>query len=140
MAVEDTNPIPTYGNSRQCSNAVMQPGGQIKNLCKWSHLVVKFATNACGAIWWSNLKLMQVAPSRGQFCNLFKWRHLVVKFATNASGAIWLTNASGILSSWRDNSSFRCYTLGPLCLWQCFLNQCERLPGEAMQVASAPFC
>ena len=31
------------------------------------------------------------------------------------------TNASGILFSWRDNSSFRCYTLGPLCLWQCLL-------------------
>ena len=30
------------------------------------------------------------------------------------------TNASGLLFSWRDNSSFRCYTLGPLCLWQCF--------------------
>ena len=33
------------------------------------------------------------------------------------------TNASGILFSWRDNSSFRCYTLGPLCLWQCFPSQ-----------------
>ena len=31
-----------------------------------------------------------------------------------------LTNASGILFSWRYNSSFICYTLGPLCLWQCF--------------------
>ena len=59
------------------------------------------------------------APSCVQICNLCKWCHLVVKFATNASGAIWLTNASGILFSWRDNSSFRCYTLGPLCLWQC---------------------
>ena len=35
--------------------------------------------------------------------------------------ANFLTNASGILNSWRDNSSFKCYTLGPLCLWQCFL-------------------
>ena len=25
--------------------------------------------NACGAIWWPNLKLMQVAPSGGQICN-----------------------------------------------------------------------
>ena len=31
------------------------------------------------------------------------------------------TNASGILFSWRDNSSYRLYTLGPLCLWQCLL-------------------
>ena len=30
------------------------------------------------------------------------------------------TNASGILFSWRDNSSYRLYILGPLCLWQCF--------------------
>ena len=29
------------------------------------------------------------------------------------------TNASGILFSWRDNSSYRLHTLGPLCLWQC---------------------
>ena len=33
--------------------------------------------------------------------------------------AKFLTNASDILFSWRDKSSFRCYTLGPLCLWQC---------------------
>ena len=33
--------------------------------------------------------------------------------------AKFVTNASGILFSWRDNSSFRPYTLGPLCLWQC---------------------
>ena len=45
----------------------------------------------------------------------------MVKFATNASGAIWLTIASGILFGWRDNSSLRFDTLGPLCLWQCFL-------------------
>ena len=32
------------------------------------------------------------------------------------------TNASGILFSWRDTSSYRLYTLGPLCLWQCLCN------------------
>ena len=32
-------------------------------------LVGKFVTNASGAIWWPNLKLMQVAPSGGQLCN-----------------------------------------------------------------------
>ena len=51
----------------------------------------------------------------------------MVKFATNASGAIWLTNASGILFSWRDYSSFTCYTLGPLCLWQCLHLHCQTL-------------
>merc|ERR1711911_451456 len=63
-------------------------GGQICNLCKWRHLVAKFATNASGAIWWPNLQLMQVAPSGGQICNLCKWRHLEAKFATNVNGAI----------------------------------------------------
>ena len=63
--------------------------------------MAKFGTHASSAIWWPILQLMQVAPSGGQ---------------------IWLTNASGILFSWRDNSSPRCYALGPLCLWQCFSN------------------
>jgi len=49
-------------------------GGQICNLCKWRHLVAKFATNTSGAIWWSNLQLKQV----------------VVKYATNAIGAMLL--------------------------------------------------
>ena len=65
---------------------VTQSGGQ---LWKWSHLVVKFETNASDALWWPNLQLVQVAPSSGQICNSCKWRHLVAKFATNASGAIW---------------------------------------------------
>ena len=65
--------------------------------------VPKFATNASGTIWWTILQL----------CEL---RHLVVKF---------VTNASGILFSWRDNSSFRVNTLGPLCLWQCFFDSSQ---------------
>ena len=99
--------------------------------------MAKFATHASGAIWWPILQLMQVAPFGGQICNLCKWRHLVVKFATNASGAIWLTNTSGILFSWRDNSSFRCYTLGPLCLWQCFIYIVEVVEG-IVEVTKVP--
>ena len=38
--------------------------------------------------------------------------------------ANFLTNASGILFSWRDSSSFRCYTLGQLCLCQCIFISC----------------
>ena len=37
----------------------------------------------------------------------------------------FVTDASGILFSWRDNSSFRPYTLGPLCLWQCLFQEHE---------------
>ena len=55
----------------------------------WCHPVAKFATYASGAIWWSNLQLMQVVPSGGQICNSCKWRHLVAKFVTDASGATW---------------------------------------------------
>ena len=37
------------------------------------------------------------------------------------------------LFCWKDNSSYRCNTLGPLCLWQCFmenwLNGCAKLGG-----------
>ena len=45
---------------------------------------------------------------------------MVAKIGTNANCITFLTNASGILFYCRVNSSFRCYTLGPLCLWQCF--------------------
>ena len=57
-------------------------GGQFCNFCEWLNLLVKFVTNASGAIcwakfvtnvsgaiWWPNLELMQVAPSGGQFYN-----------------------------------------------------------------------
>ena len=37
--------------------------------CKWRHLMAKFEAYASGAIWWSNLQLMQVAPSGGKICN-----------------------------------------------------------------------
>ena len=49
---------------------------------------------------------------------------MVVKFeliqVENKQLAKFGTNATGILFSWRDNSSSRVNTLGPLCLWQCF--------------------
>ena len=72
-------------------------GGQVWKQCKLCHLVVKYGTNASGAIWWANLQLMQLAPSGGQIWNQYasgasggkignqcKWRHLVAKFATNS--------------------------------------------------------
>ena len=59
---------------------VAPSGGNICNECRWRHLVVKFAINASGAIWWPNLQLK---------C---KCCHLVVKFATDEVGAIWWPN------------------------------------------------
>ena len=35
--------------------------------------MTNISTHASGAIWWSNLQLMQVAPSGGQICILCKW-------------------------------------------------------------------
>ena len=53
LADGDTNPILTDDANRTFqSNVAMQvtqPGS------KWCHLVAEFATNATGAIWWSNL-------------------------------------------------------------------------------------
>ena len=68
---------------------------------------------------------MQVAPSGGQICNKCKWCHLVAKFGTNASCALWWPNLelmqvepplAGEITQVLD----AIYTLGPLCLWQCF--------------------
>ena len=39
---------------------VMQPGGQICNICKCCHLMANFGTNASGATWWTNFEPMQV--------------------------------------------------------------------------------
>ena len=44
-------------------------------------------------------------------------------------------NASGIIFWWRDNSSYKLYTLGPLCLWQCFFDAFPKY----IQVISEPY-
>ena len=49
----------------------------------------QFATRACGAIWWPNLQLMQVAPPGGQNWDQLWWHHQVVKFWTNTSGTTY---------------------------------------------------
>ena len=53
-------------------------------------MLAKFGTNSGGITWWSKFELIQV----------LKWIQ--------------------IQYSWKDNSSYKLYTLGPLCLWQCF--------------------
>ena len=63
LADEDTNPILTDNANRAIQGnvamQVTQPGGQ---LCKWCHLVVKFATNASGTTWIGSKFGHQVAP------------------------------------------------------------------------------
>ena len=70
LADEDTNSILTDNANRAIQGnvaiQVTQSGGQS---WKWSHLVVKFATDASDATWWPNLQLVQVAPSCGQIWN-----------------------------------------------------------------------
>ena len=74
--------------------------------------MAKIGTNANCITGWPNLEPILVPTPGGQILNYCKWNHIQLpKFGTNVSS---------ILFSWRDNSSYRLYTLGPLCLWQCF--------------------
>ena len=50
--------------------ATWWPNWQTINMC---HVVAKFAANASGTTWWTNLQPMQVVPQGGQICNLCKW-------------------------------------------------------------------
>ena len=67
------------------------PIGQSKAI--WQCIV----TQPGGQLWWSNMELMQLAPSGGKIWNQYasgasggkmgnqcKWRHLVAKFATSS--------------------------------------------------------
>ena len=56
------------------------------NQSKLCHMVAKFASNASCAIWWTNVQIMQVAPSGGQI-------------GTNASGAVLLPNSVQVTES-----------------------------------------
>ena len=80
LADEDTNSILADNAYRVFQGIVAmqvtQPDGQ-------HYILVKFGTNSGGITWWSNFELIQVEPH------------------TIGLG----TNASGILFSWRDNSS-----------------------------------
>ena len=134
LADEDTNSILTDNANRAIQgNVAIQVTYYVTRL---NLVLAKFATNASGAIWWQNMQLMQVAPPGAQNWNQCKLYYRLAKFGTNASDATCVTtiqlakfetNASGILFSWRDNSSYRLYTImGPLCLWQCF----NWMPGQ----------
>ena len=87
---------------------------------------IVFLQIASGTIWWPNLQPMLIAFHIGQIWNQCWWRHLVVKFWTNTSGTAltkFVTYASGILFSWRDNSSWKSQYPGsvvPLAMF-CFL-------------------
>ena len=49
---EDTKPILTDDANKEIPI----------NMTMWRHLVAKFPTNACDAIWWPNFVLMQEFP------------------------------------------------------------------------------
>ena len=75
LADEDTNSLRRDNARAFRGNVAMQvthvepSGGQIWNLCKWRHLVYNFANNSSGAIWWTSLQLMQIAPPGDQNWN-----------------------------------------------------------------------
>ena len=52
--------------------------------------MANYTTNASGAIWWPNLKLIQLELSGGQICNYASdaISHLVAIYATYASDAL----------------------------------------------------
>ena len=135
LADEDTNSILTDDvNMATISNVAMQvapSGGQNWNQCKWRYLVAKSVTNAGGATWWCKkqqyIQATQVAPQGGQIYNQCTWCHLMAKIGTNTS-YIW--NQCKTCTLWshlqidfcqKNDLSYRVNTLGPLCLWQCFI-------------------
>ena len=73
LADEDTNSILTDKANRafqgnvtvEVTRVISMTGTNYTyfNLCKWRHLMVKFVTNASGAIWWPNLQPIQVHSS-----------------------------------------------------------------------------
>ena len=97
---------------------VAPPGAKIGTNANCITLA-KFGTNSGDFTWWSNFELIQAEQHTiGQIWNQFWWHHLVVKFWTNTSGTTY---------NWPNASSKRTqvidsiYTLGPLCLWRCFI-------------------
>ena len=68
-------------------------------------------TNASGAIWWTILQLMQIAPSGGQISNFRmqvaapdgqNWNqcylhYMLAKFGTNSGGITWWSNCGQVV-------------------------------------------
>ena len=59
----DLTDVTLAGNSRQCGNAVMQPGQPMQVTPPDDQILNP------GMLCWPNLQLMQMAPSGGQICN-----------------------------------------------------------------------
>ena len=103
LADEDTNSILADNAKRVIQGDVVtqctQPGGQLCKQCKRRHLMTKFYINPSFDTLWSNMQIIQVAPSGGQIRNICMWCHLVAKFATYASGAMLLPNLVRVTES-----------------------------------------
>ena len=74
--------------------------------------MVKFATNASGAIWWPNIQLMQVAPSDGQICDECKWCHVVAEYSPSHGVNFWVffldwkAESANFIAFWMYASSY----------------------------------
>ena len=107
----------------------------------------KFATNAIGAIWWSNLESickwcirwqnwqpMQVAPSGGQICNQFKKFHwnqfqtiLVERFTQVMDLIPWVRCASSnVWLWWVLNDANDSFLFLSFVKWKCHTVGCSR--------------
>ena len=72
-------------------------------------MLAKFGTNSGGITWWSKFELIQV----------LKWIQ--------------------IQYGWKYNSSYKLYTLGPLCLWQClFKSSLKRINFQTSKNGRGP--
>ena len=60
-------------------------------------------------------------------------------FATNANYATWWSKFEPMLIfSWRDNSSYRCNTLGSFCIQQCFYSWVQQIQSKTVILALCP--
>ena len=77
------------------------------------HVVAKIGTNKNDATWWPKLELMQVKTER---------ETLPEAQRTQGIDSVSLVISKvEIKTSCRDYSRYGVNTLGPLCLWQCFV-------------------
>ena len=101
LADEDTNSILADNANRaihgNVAMQVTQPGRKI--------------SYASSAIWWPTMQLMQVVSSDDQ----------QIYQCLKSSSSL-----KKIDISWKNYLSYRLYTLGSLCIWQCFCFPCSQ--------------
>ena len=91
--------------------------------------MTKFVINTSGVIGWPNLELMQQAPSGDQICNFGAtwWPNVGLMQVSLSGGQIWSAIEINfeiwtiLAERFTQDMEYGLNTLGPLCLWQCFV-------------------